>query len=244
MSRTIRGCCAGRAHARPAAKEHTLQPLRRLFVAWREAAGVEAALAPWGSELGTKLPGDCCAGYTTGRRGRARYCFGHNYFHCARCGMCRTGDPTKALKRNRGTKERLAHQELLRESREAEQSAAQHLRRRMLQAITEAPRRPQSPHRLRGHGGSDEVAAEGDMATSAPVQSGKIGGGAGGSPEGTPTATLPLVSLARWCPPGCKTCRPRVRRTTRATIAGSWPEVEVVPMAPAPPADEDGWYLL
>merc|ERR1712039_739564 len=38
---------------------------------------------------------------------------GHNYSHTARCGMCRNGDPTKSLKKVRGTQQRLRWKDTL-----------------------------------------------------------------------------------------------------------------------------------
>jgi len=46
---------------------------------------------------------------------------GHNYSHVARCSMCRYGDPTKSLKRNRGHQKRLQWKEILHEATQREE---------------------------------------------------------------------------------------------------------------------------
>lgn len=105
LSRRLRHCCAGQAHPNPGAAHRGsgVEQLKRCFAAWREMSGVvpqKPAWVPW-------QPKNCCGDDHPGNlknhgTSRARFCVGHNYSHCARCSMCRVGDPTKSLKKNRG----------------------------------------------------------------------------------------------------------------------------------------------
>jgi len=115
LARTLRGCCAGRGHTNPMAGENSLRQLRRLFTAWRAKAGVSPARQPWRVNQSP----NCCGSSSK----VARICFGHNYSHIANCSMCRHGNPSKSMKRNRGTVQRQRHLELLNEVRCAKRDA-------------------------------------------------------------------------------------------------------------------------
>lgn len=105
-SRTLRGCCAGNFHRLPSPVERT----------------EETPLLPGQTD---RVP-NCCGGAPKG----AKRCYGHNYSHVARCGMCKPGrrrgaGGCRALKKvsgsrgSRGNNARAVWLAVVREAREA-----------------------------------------------------------------------------------------------------------------------------
>lgn len=110
LARTLKGCCAGRGHLNPYAGTQHLDHIRSLFTAWRQEAGVSPKRQPWV----VKEAPNCCSS----SKGKGpRICFGHNYSHIANCHMCREGNPSKSMKKNRGTQQRRRHLELMNDAR-------------------------------------------------------------------------------------------------------------------------------
>merc|ERR1712028_50765 len=116
LARTVRRCFAGRCHKNPAATTKHVEQLRSVFAAWCKTVGSE--MRPWPV---VEQVANCTGpqGGHSSTKGQARTCFGHNFSHVARCGMCRTGNPCKSLKKNQGTKERKQHLDQLRDARAA-----------------------------------------------------------------------------------------------------------------------------
>jgi len=113
LARTLRRCSAGRCHPNPSATSKSVEQLRSVFAAWCKAVGSD--MRPWQHPQVANCTGP--RGGHSSSKGQARMCFGTNFSHIARCGMCRIGNPCKSLKKNQGTKERRQHLDQLQEAR-------------------------------------------------------------------------------------------------------------------------------
>lgn len=219
LSRTLRGCCGGRAHVNPNALQsgadaQRLVQLKRCVVAWRDVAGVvprRPAWRPW-------QPANCC-GHSSGNTRGARLCMGHNYSHIARCSMCRCGDPTKSLKKVRGHQQRLRWKATLQAAAalEGELSSSEEVAP-FIQHLEVSRRRRPTLEEFMPPLRQELVAFD--------VEDG------------------PFIIVPSLCPAGCR-CKPRSVRSTKASRNSRYRMFQAAAAGTAPPPPIlDGWIVL
>jgi len=218
LSRTLRGCCAGRAHVNPDALQRgadaqRLVQLRRCLAAWLDVAGVvprRCAWRPWHLA-------NCC-GHSSGNRRGAQLCMGHNYSHIARCPMCRCGDPRKSLKKVRGHQQRLRWKATLHAAaaREDELSSFEEVAPFIQHSEVSRRRRP-TVEEFIAQARQELVASD--------------------------VADGPFIIVPSLCPPGCR-CKQRFVRRNRISRNARDRMFQAVATGPALPPIEDGWIVL
>jgi len=220
LARTLRQCYAGRCHKNPSASTKRVEELRSVFAAWCKTVGSE--MRPW--PVVEKLAN--CTGPQGGHsssKGQARTCFGHNFSHIARCGMCRHGNPCKSLKKNRGTQDRRQHLNQLQDARTAVGQSAL-VADDCLAAFTMKV--------------CDSV---GDGKNRLKVDTDTGAARTPADPDVLCQVTCPLSMFIK-CRKGCLDCPPQKQRRSAPSRDASATES---PLAPEdlPPIDGD-WYLL